>query len=421
MHILKWTAAIAFFVYSLVSDATSCKIPLSLSEAEYLAIFTAPELKQLRANANSLDQQSVAEGQLPDPQLMAGLANVPTDTFSFTQDDMTMVQFGLRQSFAPGHSLTIKSKKTRALAKAEQQKIQEQSAILLRNLREIWLDLYYWQQAAVIIRESRSLYQRLLKVTASQYSNGKSSQSDVLQLQLELSRLNDQAVQIEQRIDILRAQLGRWIGTGAANRPLSNSLPHWLDPQSADILKTRLMQHPLLKVDAANIEAARNELAYAKEQYKPGWMIDVNYAVRQGNMPDEQPRSHFVGAQVTVDLPFFTGNRQDRRLSASTYQLTSTELARDVHYKDLLQEFNVQYAMWRNLVKRERLYRQQLTLEAKQSAKSALLAYQNASTDLSTVLRAYSNQLMIRLEQTQIQVERAKARAALLYLEEVTP
>lgn len=117
---------------------------LSLAKAEQLAISTAPELQQLQANADSLRAQAVADGQWADPQLIVGAANVPTNSFSFNQDDMTMVQFGLQQSFAPGHSLAMKSKKTNALAKAQQEKIQEQVAMLLRNVRETWLDLYYW-------------------------------------------------------------------------------------------------------------------------------------------------------------------------------------------------------------------------------------------------------------------------------------
>lgn len=393
---------------------------LSLSEAERLAISNSPELKQYQANADSLRAQAIADGQWSDPQLIVGAANVPTNSFSFNQDDMTMVQFGLQQAFAPGHSLAMKSKKTKSLARAQQEKIQEQAAMLLRNVRETWLDLYYWQQAARIVRENRSLYRRLLKATESQYSSGKGTQSDVLQIQVEASRLNDQLAQVEQRIDISRAQLGRWIGTAAVNRSVTNSLPHWTNPISAKSLQARLMDHPLLKVDTANIEAARDEVDYAKEQYKPGWMLDVGYAVRHGRMEDGQPRSNFVGAQVTIDLPLFTGGRQDQRLRASAYQLTSVQLERDVHYKDLLKELNVQYAMWKSYSKRETLYRRQLLPEATQNSKAALLAYQNATTDLTTVLRAYSNQLTIRLERTQIQVERAKARAAILYLEGIT-
>jgi outer membrane protein TolC len=398
------------------------KIPLSLPEAEQLAINQAPELQRLKANAGALEEQSVADGQLSDPQLIVGAANVPTNSFSFTQDDMTMVNVGLQQSFPRGHSLAMKSKQTRALATAEHRKVQEQAAMLIRNIRETWLDLYYWTHVAHVINENRTIYRRLLKSTESQYVSSKASQSDLLQLKVEVSRLNDQSVQTEQRIDVLRAQLGRWLGENPANRPLTRMLPMWSNPPPIDVMKQRLQDHPLLKIDLANIEAAHDQVAYAKEQYKPGWMLGVGYGARQGTYMDGSGmrRSNFVGAQVTVDLPFFTGNRQDKTLRASAYQLQASELDREIHYKDLIKELTVQYAMWHSLSQRDSLYHKQLLPEARQNSKAALLAYQNTTTDLTTVLRAFSNNLTIQLEQLQVQVERAKARAALLYLEGMT-
>ncbi|EKE25543.1 MAG: hypothetical protein ACD_5C00125G0003 [uncultured bacterium] len=411
---------ILLLIYPLSSYTASIQGTLTLSESEQLAINNSPELHQIEANAHALEEEAVAKGQFSDPQLIVGAANVPTNSFSFTQDDMTMINVGLQQAFPRGRSLTAKSKQTKALAKGQQRKWQEQEAMLLRNVRETWLDLYYWIGARKVIHENRFLYKQLLKAAESQYSANKGNQSDVLQVQVELSRLNDQIAQIEQRIDVLRAQLGRWIGMDNASRSLPHILPHWPKPLPFDLMKSKLQQHPLLKVDDANIEASRAEVAYAKEQYKPGWMLDVGYSVRQGRMANGQSRSNFVGAQATVDLPIFPGNRQNRELEASFLRLEAAQLDQAAHYKDLLKELDSQYAIWRSLSKRVNLYRSQLIPEAKQNAKAATLAYQNAAIDLTTVLRAYSNELVIRLERLQIQVERTKTRAALLYLEGIT-
>ncbi|KTD71584.1 Outer membrane efflux protein [Legionella steelei] len=134
-------------------------------------------------------------------------------------------------------------------------------------------------------------------------------------------------------------------------------------------------------------------------------------------MPDGTPRSDMLTAQVTMDLPFFTANRQDRQLNASLNKLNATQMDRHIHYRDLLQSLNIQYTTWEHLVEREHLYNKQLIPEAKQNAKAALLAYQNTTTELTTVLRAYSSELTIQLEHMQLQVERLKAHATLLYLE----
>lgn len=155
----------------------------------------------------------------------------------------------------------------------------------------------------------------------------------------------------------------------------------------------------------------------AKEQYKPGIQAGVAYGFRQGHMEDGQTRSDMLTAQVTVDLPFFTGQRQDRQLKAGEYRLVSTELNQTADYRDLLKELQTQYMAYQQLSKRQSLYQTQFVAETVRNKQAALLAYQNTTADLATVLRAYTAVLSIQLEALQIQVERAKTRAALFYLQ----
>ncbi|WP_232048494.1 TolC family protein [Legionella adelaidensis] len=234
---------------------------------------------------------------------------------------------------------------------------------------------------------------------------------------MELSGLNNRAIQNQQQIEILKAQLGRWIGMKNASRPLVLSMPRWSMLPSFAILKKHLLKHPLLQADAANVEASCYEVAYAKEQYKPGWQFGISYGVREGRMPDGMPRSDMLTAQITMDLPLFTANRQDRLLSASLNRLNVSQFDRHTHFRDLMQALTTQYAVWQRLSEREHLYSNQLIPEAKQNTKAALLAYQNTTTELTAVLRAYSSQLTFQLEQIQLRVERLKTRATLLYLE----
>lgn len=413
MILLTGTLLLAPFVFAHTNI-------LTLDEAEHLALTNAPELRSLHATQAALQQQAVADGQLPDPQLMVGAINVPTNTFSFTQDDMTMVQVGLQQTFLPGHSLKYKSQKTQALSIAAAKKQQAESLELLRQVRESWLDLYYWTYSKQIFDKNIAISHSLLKAVESQYSVGKTTQSDVLQVQLALSRLEDQQIQILQQVDVARADLGRWIGEDEADSSITPTLPQWLNPPPLSTLATQIQQHPLLKVDAANIDAAQDDVSYAKEQYKPAWTLEADYGIRQGEMTGGMPRSDMVTVQATIDLPFFTNKRQNKQLSASYDTLYATQMDRQTHYRDLTKTLREQYATWQRLSQREVLYQKQLTPESIQNAQAALASYTSASTDLTTVLRADSDELTAQMELLQIQIARAKARVNLLYLEGAT-
>lgn len=412
-------APVLFGLFLISLNNVCCaELVFTLSEAERCAVNSAPELQKLMANTHALNEKAVADGQLPDPKLIFGTVNVPTNSFSFTQDDMTMINFGLQQALPPGRSLKIKSQQTRYLATAEQKKIQLQKLIILRNVREAWLDLYYWIQATDIFKKNQVLFQLLLKTTQSQYAANKGSQSDVLQAQLELSRFENQLAQTRQNLAIAEAQLRRWLTEINENFVFEVALPCWPTPPTLDMFKEILLAHPVLAVDKATIDAASAEVAWAKEQYKPGLMVDVTYSLRQGTFTDgSSHRTDMVSANVTLDLPIFRGNRQDRRLCASSYQFEEAQFEQHIHFLDLQRELAIQYATWEGFSERKDLFRQQLIPESEQNSKIALSYYQNATTDFATVLRARNSELATQLEYLQMQIEQAKARAALLYLE----
>jgi outer membrane protein TolC len=391
--------------------------PLSIFEAEQLAIVLSPELRRLNAEAEALDQKAIADGQLPDPSLMAGTINVPTNTFSFKQDDMTMIMGGLEQKIPPGHSLAIQSRQTKAQAGVFRAQLKEQELVIVRTVQETWLELYYLQHEAEIIRSNRQLFAYLHKVAQSQYAAAKATQTDVLQVQIELTHLDVQQVQIAQQIDQSRAKLGRWIGQENARRKLSAQLPKFPKVPPLNLLKVKIQRHPLLQADLGAINASREAIAFSKEQFKPGLVLDVNYGVRQGHMENGVPRSDMITAQASIDLPIFTKHRQTPRLRESLLHLEAAILDRNTHYRDLNELLISTYAAWTQLGKRNSLITNKLVPQSKQNAKASLLAYQNATLDMNTVLRAYTGQLDIKLEQLQIQIEQLKSRAALLYLQ----
>lgn len=418
--LIKSFIAIGMSCYLLAScpigfAASTGKSLLTLTEAEQLALTNEPTMQSLQANSNALQQQAIADNQLPDPKLMVGAANVPTNNFSFTQDDMTMVEVGVEQSFPAGHSLAAKSRQTQAMALAEHHRQLLQQSQVIKNVRDAWLELYYWTQAAQFVKKNQALLKQSVKAAASSYATGKSTQQTVLQTQLELSNLADETLQIQQQIMQWQAELGRWIGQAQAAQPLSSKLPHWTVPDLNHLQQT-LLNQPQLKTDAATIQAAREGVAWAKEQYKPNFDVDVGYGIRQGDDAYGMRRSNFVGAEIKMDLPVFTHQRQDRRFQASEDQLTSAELDRQAHYEDLLRDLISQYAAWQLLTKREQQYQHHLLPEAKQNAKAALRAYQSATADLNTVLRANGILLTTQLQYLRIQVDRAKTEAAIRYL-----
>ena len=166
---MKWTLKIKHLILLnvLLNQNIFAKNELSLEKIERIAIKTSPELSLLRHKEQALYESSVAAAQLPDPKLQAGLINVPTDSFSLTQENMTQLKLGIAQVFPKGDSLAIKSEQKKILANAEKYGALNLQENILRIVRNEWLDLYYWRQANKIIIKNRKIFKHLVKVTES--------------------------------------------------------------------------------------------------------------------------------------------------------------------------------------------------------------------------------------------------------------
>ena len=79
-------------VFPLFSQAQSLDSLISK------AIDVSPKLKMLTAKQNAAESMVNVNSNLPDPMLTLGLANLPTNSFSFTQEPMTGKIVGLSQA-----------------------------------------------------------------------------------------------------------------------------------------------------------------------------------------------------------------------------------------------------------------------------------------------------------------------------------
>jgi outer membrane protein TolC len=390
-------------------------VPLTLAAAEDLALDHEPGQIALEARAEALDEQSVAAGQLPDPMLRVGLANFPLQSGSFSTEAMTQAQLGIRQAFPPGKSRSVSTRRFRSLALEMEESADARRRDVLLAVRQAWLDSYYWQRAQAIVSESRPFFGDLVSVTRSLYEVGRKTQQELLRAELELSRLDDRVIEIDREQAEARALLSRWVATAAA-QPIALKLPAWEQVPAPEKLHDSLLEHPAVRAADARIAAHDAGVDLAHEQYKPGWALDLGYGYRDGMLPSGEPRSDFVSLSVTVDLPIFRGNRQDRALGAALRERRAANESRDELLRRLASELDREHARWQQLTRRIALYESRIVTQAEGRANAALFAYQSDAGDFADVMRGYIDDLDTRLELVRLQVERSQTYAVLANL-----
>jgi outer membrane protein TolC len=408
---IKLSATIFLAAVFISSDLHA----LTLQQAEQLAIASDPAIEGFRVTASSFNDESVADDTLPDPRLSLGAVNVPVDSFDLQQEQMTQLKVGIRQDFPRGDVLAIKQQQSQHLSRAALSMADDAQLKILRDVRETYLNLFYEVSAYQIIRETRQLFSELVKITESNYAAGRVNQQDVVLAGLELARLDDRSTKIQAREESYRVSLSQWIGDIAWN-DITGAFPQLPAlPEEVDLNRV-IPQHPLIRAESEKVNASKQMTEMARQEYKPGWSLLVDYGFRSGNNPDGTERSDFASAIVSLDVPLFTGNRQDRRVSANEKKISASRYAKDDQLRKLKQLYEKNYHLWQRLQERELLYKNSLLTAARNNTKASLKAYQSGVTEFNTLMRAEITELDVRLEDLRVRVDRAVTQANILYV-----
>ncbi|MEJ2130481.1 MAG: TolC family protein, partial [Gammaproteobacteria bacterium] len=169
------------------------------------------------------------------------------------------------------------------------------------------------------------------------------------------------------------------------------------------------------------IDAREEGVELARQQYKPDWMVDVGYGYRGGERADGRSRPGFVSVMLTLDVPLFRRNRQDRTFAAALSEQRAASASRDELRRRLLSRLESEYYRWRELSRRVDLYQRRIVPQAQEHARAALAAYQSEAADFSDVMRGYIDELDTRLEHVRLRVERAQSYAVIANLGGIEP
>ena len=405
--------AILLTTYS-VSGVTAST--LSLDEAERLALKNDYTLKAIQSRGQSMSELLVATEKLPDPQLKLGFANLPTDSFSLGQEPMTQAIIGIRQQFPRGNTRALKSNRVQESAARTGAEAADREQVITLEVRQEFIRVYLHQERQKILQQSLVVFANLAEITRDYYASGRAHQHDVVQTQLELSKVAERLNRIRQQEEEARARLAEQIGD-SAYLELAPQWPEVSEPLSTDKILAQLGDHPRLQAWKHEVSKFKTSEDIARQAYKPGFALDLAYGGRSGQDIDGSNRSDFLSVFVTMDIPLFTKNRQDRVLASSIADTTATEFARDDIYRSMKARVTQEAASLAHERERLEFYEDSLLPQASFNAEASFEAYQNAVVDLTTLMRARIGEYELKLDHANLRAEAIISRAQLLYLQ----
>ena len=394
---------------------------LTLAEAERVALERDAMTREMRAQAQAMRERAVMDGQLMDPELRFGAVNVPVDSFSLDEEDMTMLEVGVSQEFQPGDSRRLSRKQMEQLAAGMDATAQDRERLVRREVRKLWTQLAYVGAARDVLHSQTSWVEQMRQSARARYASGEGKQLDVLQAGLEAAMLREQQLDLDRDEAMYRAQLSFWLGADAAAtaRPQGIGARSELPPLAT--LEARLAQHPAQLDYERRIDAAATAVDVAKEKRKPGWMLDVSYGFRQGDMQASmegttEPRPDMLSAMVTVGLPLFTKNRQDRDVAAARLEQRGLHERHEDHAREMQAMLVESWNTAHRTAELERFYEDELLTLADQSVQAALLSWRSNRAMLDDVVMARRVATETRVKHLRLAADRALAQHEIDYL-----
>ncbi|MBW1637147.1 MAG: TolC family protein [Deltaproteobacteria bacterium] len=433
-------AVTLFLINPLAADAGESV--LRLETAVRQAQLNDPWLAGNRHSQDAVESLSVAAGTYPDPKMTLGLVNLATDSFDFNQEGMTQLKVGVSQMFPRGDSLQIRRKQLELIGSQFPFQRQDRKAKVVVGVSRLWLDTYLAQESIALIEKDRPLFEQLADVAEAGYSSamGRIRQQDIIRAQLELTRLDDRLTVLRQKQETFVEKLSEWLSdyfieeysdqskTGApvawASLVVDRKLPDIMmlnpslysagreaDPQ---VLYEFFSQHPVVAALDQKIEASKTAIELARQKYKPEWGINASYGYRDDD-PQGNDRSDFLSVGIGIDLPLFTGNRQDKQVESAQSQAAAIKTEKWLLIRKMIADFEKSRTQLSRLNERYKLYNDELLPQMREQAEASLTAYMNDDGDFAEAVRARIAELNALIDSYAIDVAREKTIVQLNY------
>jgi outer membrane protein TolC len=406
------------FIFSLLlflviaSPAGATQPSLTLSEAQRLATERSRQLAAQDSAGAASREMAAAAGQLPDPTLKIGVDNLPVngpDQFNLTRDFMTMRRIGVMQEFTREEKRQLRAQRFEREAEKSAAEKSATVAAIYRDTALAWLDRYFAEAMAAVVTEQIKAARLEIEAAESSYRAGRGNQADVFAARSAVAALEDRSSEIGRRTRTAKTALARWVGKAAetplAGKPDTDAIR--LDPRALD---TQLAHHPQIALLAKQAEIAATEVRLAQANKKSDWSLELIYSQRGSAY------SNMVSVEVAIPLQWDQKNRQDREVAAKLALVDQADAQRDEALRAHVAEVRSMIQEWDNGRERRARYERELVPLAGERTRAVLAAYRGGKASLNDVLAARRNEIEMRIQALQLEMETARLWAQINFL-----
>ncbi len=360
--------------------------PLSelLEEAEK----NNPQIEAARRGWQAAKQVPTQLSTLPDPQFNLQHVSVgsPRPFAGYTNSDFAYLGLGISQDIPYPGKLRLKGEMAKRDADVLQQQVESVRRAVLAELKGTYFQLAYLSKTLTILEEDGELLKQVEQAADARYRSGMGTQQDVLQAQLQKTKLLREIAMHHLQVGKLEAQL----------KQLLNRSPESPDIEPADLLETPLVQayadllaaaqvqNPEIASAQKMIERQSLQVDLARKDFYP----DFNVQYMWQRTDPTQFRAYYM-LSVGVRVPIYRGRKQRPELAQAEAEQLRARSELQAQSQQVASELRSQYVIVQQTSELLKIHREGLSPQARSEFQAGLAAYQSNKQDFQAVLTAF--------------------------------
>jgi cobalt-zinc-cadmium efflux system outer membrane protein len=374
------------FAQESVPSHAGAVTPISdlLAEAEK----NNPQIEAARQGWQAAKQVPTQVSTLPDPQF--NLQHVSVGSLrpfaGYTNSDFAYLGLGISQDIPYPGKLRLKGDIAKRDADVSQQQIESVRRAVLAELKAAYFQLAYLSKTLTILEQDGELLKQMEQAANARYRSGMGMQQDVLQTQLQKTKLLREIAMYHLQVGKLEAQLKQLLNRpqGSPDIETTDLTETPLAQTYEDLLAAAQAQNPELAGAQKMIEKQSLQVDLARKDFYP----DFNVQYMWQRTDPTQFRAYYT-LSVGVRVPIYRGRKQRPELAQAEAEELRARSEFQARSQQVASELRSQYVIAQQTSEVLKIHREGLSPQARSEFQAGLAAYQSNKQEFQALLTAF--------------------------------
>jgi cobalt-zinc-cadmium efflux system outer membrane protein len=375
-----------------------------------------PQIEAARQGWQAAKQVPTQVSTLPDPQFTLQHLSVgsPRPFAGYTNSDFAYIGLGVTQDIPYPGKLRLKGEIAKREADMSQQQVETVRRAVLAEVKASYFHLAYLAKTLAILESDGELLKQVEQAADARYRSGMGTQQDVLQAQLQRTKLVREIAMHHLEVGKVEVQLKQFLNRSEDSPDIepSDLTESPLLQNYQELLAAAKAQNPELAASQKMIDKQALQVDLARKDFYP----DFNVQYMWQRTDPTQFRAYYM-LSFGVRVPIYRSRKQKPELAQAQSEELRARSELDAQSQQVASGLRAKYVVVQQTSDLLKIHREGLAPQARSAFQSGLASYQSNKQDFQAVLTSFLDVLHLDEEYWQ---NLAEYETAIARIEQIT-